>query len=45
MSLRIYALVVVLPATILVLVPALPLFLSMRWLEGRRRGEVPFDVY
>jgi rod shape-determining protein MreD len=42
---RIYALVVVLPATILVLVPALPLFLSMRWLEGRRRGEVPFDVY
>src|SRR6266496_892844 len=24
---------------------ALPLFLSMRWLEGRRRGEVPFDVY
>ena len=45
MSLRIYALVVVLPATILVLVPALPLFLSMRWFEGRRRGEVPFDVY
>jgi rod shape-determining protein MreD len=42
---RIYALVVVLPATILVLVPSLPLFLSMRWLEGRRRGEVPFDVY
>jgi rod shape-determining protein MreD len=42
---RIYALVVILPATILVLVPALPLFLSMRWLEGRRRGEVPFDVY
>ena len=42
---RLYALVVALPATILVLVPALPLFLSMRWLEGRRRGEVPFDVY
>ena len=42
---RVYALVVVLPATILVLVPALPLFLSMRWLEQRRRGEVPFDVY
>jgi rod shape-determining protein MreD len=42
---RIYALVVALPATILVLVPALPLFLCMRWLEGRRRGEVPFDVY
>ena len=42
---RVYALVVALPATILVLVPALPLFLSMRWLEERRRGEVPFDVY
>jgi rod shape-determining protein MreD len=42
---RIYTLVVALPATILVLIPALPLFLSMRWLEGRRRGEVPFDVY
>jgi rod shape-determining protein MreD len=42
---RVYVLVVVLPATILVLVPALPLFLSMRWLEGRRRGEVPVDVY
>ena len=42
---RAYALVVVLPATILVLIPALPLFLSMRWLEGRRRGEVPVDVY
>jgi hypothetical protein len=26
-------------------VPALPLFLSMRWIEERRRGEVPFDVY
>jgi rod shape-determining protein MreD len=42
---RTYALVVALPATILVLVPALPMFLSMRWLEGRRRGEVPVDVY
>ena len=42
---RVYALVVVLPATILVLVPALPLFLAMRWVERRRRGEVPFDVY
>jgi rod shape-determining protein MreD len=42
---RVYLLVVALPATILVLVPALPLFLSMRWLEGRRRGEVPVDVY
>src|SRR6476659_3617176 len=45
LSPRVYMLVVALPATILVLVPALPLFLSMRWLERRRRGEVPFDVY
>ncbi|HJZ47521.1 MAG TPA: rod shape-determining protein MreD [Roseiflexaceae bacterium] len=42
---RVYLQVVALPSTILVLVPALPLFLSMRWLEGRRRGEVPVDVY
>jgi rod shape-determining protein MreD len=42
---RMYLLLVVLPATILVLIPALPLFLSMRWFEGRRRGEVPVDVY
>ena len=26
-------------------VPALPLFLAMRWLRMRRRGEVPVDVY
>jgi rod shape-determining protein MreD len=42
---RVYLLLIVLPATILVLIPALPLFLSMRWIEGRRRGEVPVDVY
>jgi hypothetical protein len=42
---RLYALVVAAPSTILVLAPALPLFLCMRWLEGRRRGEVPVDVY
>ncbi|HEX9373650.1 MAG TPA: rod shape-determining protein MreD [Roseiflexaceae bacterium] len=42
---RAYLLVVLLPGTLLVLIPALPLFLSMRWLEGRRRGEVPVDVY
>lgn len=40
-----YAIVVLLPATVLLVVPALPLFLLMRWLEGRRRGEVPIDVY
>lgn len=44
-DLRAYLPVVVAPATILMLVPALPLFLAMRWLAGRRRGEVPIDVY
>jgi len=41
---RAYLLVVALPAMVVVLIPALPLFLSMSWLEGRRRGEVPVDV-
>jgi hypothetical protein len=27
------------------LIPSLPVFLIMRWLEARRRGEVPIDVY
>ena len=40
-----YAVVVLAPATVMILVPALPLFLLMRWIEGRRRGEVPVDVY
>jgi len=40
-----YTMVVLLPATLLILVPALPLFLIMRVFEGRRRGEVPIDVY
>ena len=42
---RVYALVVLVPGTLMILIPALPLFLSMRWLDGRRRGEVPVDVY
>ena len=44
-SMRAYLPVVGLPTTMLLLIPALPLFLGMRWLEGRRRGEVPIDVY
>lgn len=40
-----YLLIVVLPETLVVLIPALPLFLIMRLIEGRRRGEVPVDVY
>jgi len=27
------------------LVPALPVFLLLRWLRSIRRGEVPIDVY
>jgi rod shape-determining protein MreD len=42
---RAYAIVVLTPATLMILIPALPLFLLMRWLEGLRRGEVPVDVY
>ena len=40
-----YLRVVLLPGTVLILVPALPFFLIMRALEGRRRGEVPVDIY
>ncbi len=40
-----YGVVVVLPGVLLALIPALPLFLTMRWIEMRRRGEVPVDVY
>jgi rod shape-determining protein MreD len=42
---RTYMLVVALPEMLLALVPALPLFLTMRWLQMRRRGEVPVDIY
>jgi rod shape-determining protein MreD len=40
-----YAVVVVLPGIFLAVIPALPLFLALRWLQMRRRGEVPVDVY
>ena len=43
--LRTYALVIALPDILVVLIPALPLFLFMRWIERRQRGEVPIDVY
>jgi rod shape-determining protein MreD len=42
---RDYGAIVVLPGVLLALIPALPLFLTMRWIEMRRRGEVPVDVY
>jgi rod shape-determining protein MreD len=44
-SLRAYLPIVLAPATILIIIPALPLFLLLRWVERRRRGEVPIDVY
>jgi rod shape-determining protein MreD len=44
-DLQAYLLIVVVPGVLLALIPALPLFLLMRWLETRRRGEVPVDVY
>jgi hypothetical protein len=40
-----YAVVVALPGIFLALIPALPLFLALRWLQTRRRREVPVDVY
>lgn len=40
-----YARIVVLPGVLLALIPSLPLFLIMRSVEMRRRGEVPVDVY
>lgn len=43
-SVRAYALAAV-PDLITTLVPALPLFLAMRWYARWRRGEVPVDVY
>jgi hypothetical protein len=40
-----YGVVVALPGIFLAVIPALPLFLVLRWLEMRRRGEVQVDVY
>lgn len=44
-DLRAYLVDVVLPSVLMALIPALPLFLIMRWFRGRLRGEVPIDVY
>jgi rod shape-determining protein MreD len=40
-----YVVGVVVPALLVVLVPALPVFLVVRWWRSVRRGEVPIDVY
>lgn len=45
LDLRAYALIVVIPSTLMTVIPALPVFLVMRWIQIRRRGEVPIDVY
>jgi hypothetical protein len=42
---QIYGLIVVLPGVLLALIPSLPVYLCMRWLEERRRGEVPIEIY
>ncbi len=42
---RDYLVSIVAPAMIVVLVPALPVFLLARWWRSIRRGEVPIDVY
>ncbi|MFZ9857582.1 MAG: hypothetical protein ACO3F2_04520 [Roseiflexaceae bacterium] len=40
-----YGVVVLIPELLVLLVPALPVFLLLRWLRSMRRGEVPIDVY
>lgn len=40
-----YGVVVFIPELLVLLVPALPVFLVLRWLRSIRRGEVPIDVY
>jgi hypothetical protein len=42
---RAYLLIAALPETLATLIPALPVFLLMSWLQDRRRGVVPVDVY
>ncbi|MFO7170192.1 MAG: hypothetical protein DIU80_019375 [Chloroflexota bacterium] len=42
---RQYLLVAALPDILVTLVLALPTYMLMRWWAGRRRGEVPVDVY
>ncbi|MDZ4720633.1 MAG: rod shape-determining protein MreD [Roseiflexaceae bacterium] len=44
-DLRSYVLIAALPETLATVIPALPIFLMMRWLAERRRGRVSIDVY
>ena len=36
---------VALPEMLVVVIPALPVFLILRWVRSIRRGELPLDVY
>lgn len=40
-----YLIAVALPEMLVVVIPALPVFLILRWLRSIRRGELPLDVY
>ena len=40
-----YITVVFIPGLLIILVPALPVFLLLRWLRSMQRGELPLDVY
>jgi len=40
-----YVSAVALPEMLVIVIPALPVFLVLRWLRSIRRGELPLDVY
>lgn len=40
-----YIAAVALPEMLVIVIPALPVFLVLRWLRSIRRGELPLDVY
>ncbi|MCX6015670.1 MAG: hypothetical protein NT020_08830 [Chloroflexales bacterium] len=40
-----YITTAVIPDILIILVPALPMFLLLRWLRSMQRGELPLDVY
>jgi len=40
-----YLTAVALPEMLMIVIPALPIFLLLRWMRSIRRGELPLDVY
>jgi rod shape-determining protein MreD len=40
-----YMTAVALPEMLMIVIPALPIFLLLRWVRSIRRGELPLDVY